>query len=77
MKVTEAKLGDAEPGAYGSMKFIVSIPDENGVPRKKKSVCAVKGTLYEQYKNKRVKVCYLDDRDFIFIVDEKFPDNEI
>ena len=41
-----------------------------GEIKEKKSLCTMRGSLFNQYQNEKVKICYLDSYEYFFIVKE-------
>lgn len=70
MKITEVELNNSKSGIYGLMRFYINIPNSNGEIKEKKSLCTMRGSLFNQYQNKKVKICYLDNYEYFFIVKE-------
>ena len=70
MKITEVELNNSKSEIYGLMRFYINIPNSNGKIKEKKSLCTMRGSLFNQYQNKKVKICYLDDYEYFFIVKE-------
>lgn len=68
MKVTEVELSEFESSIYGLMIFFVDFPDNNGSTIRKRSLCSMRGKLFNEYKNAKVKVCYQDGYRYFFIV---------
>lgn len=68
MKISETQLNDFESGIYGLMVFFIEIPNSNGSIEKKRSLCSMRGKLFNVYKNAKVKVCYLDGYRYFFII---------
>lgn len=67
MKLAEVELNDFESTIYGLMVFYISIPNCNGEIMKKRSLCSIRGRLFNEYKNTKVKICYLDDYKYFLI----------
>ncbi len=70
MKITEVELNNSNSGVYGLMRFYINIPNSNGKIKEKKSLCTMRGSLFNRYQNKKVKICYLDNYEYFFIVKE-------
>ena len=70
MKITEVELNNLKSGIYGLMRFYINIPTSNGNIQEKRSLCTMRGNLFNQYQNKKVKICYLDDYEYFFIIKE-------
>lgn len=68
MKVTEVELNDFESSIYGLMIFFADIPDKSGAIMRKRSLCSMRGKLFNEYKNAKVKVCYQDGYRYFFII---------
>ena len=71
MKLMEVKLNDFKSTIYGLIIFLINIPDCNGKIVKKRSLCSMRGKLFNEYKNSKVKICYLDDYKYFFIVEKE------
>ena len=70
MRITEVELNNSNSGVYGLMRFYINIPNSNGKIKEKKSLCTMRGSLFNRYQNKKVKICYLDNYEYFFIVKE-------
>lgn len=68
MKVTEVELSDFESSIYGLIIFFADIPDNNGTIMRKRSLCSMRGKLFNEYKNAKVNVCYQDEYRYFFII---------
>lgn len=68
MKIIEVELNDFESSLYGLMIFFVDVPDNNGTIMRKRSLCSMRGKLFNEYKNAKVKVCYQDEYRYFFII---------
>lgn len=68
MKVKEVELNDFESSIYGLMFFFINVPDKNGVIMRKRSLCSMRGKLFNEYKNAKVKVFYKDEYGYFFII---------
>ena len=70
MKITEVELNNSKSEIYGLMRFYINISTSNGNIQEKRSLCTMRGNLFNQYQNKKVKICYLDDYEYFFIIKE-------
>ena len=70
MKITEVELNNSKSEVYGLMRFYINISTSNGNIQEKRSLCTMRGNLFNQYQNKKVKICYLDDYEYFFIIKE-------
>ena len=70
MKITEVELNNSKSGIYGLMRFYINIPNSNWEIKEKKSLCTMRGSIFNQYQNEKVKICYLDNYEYFFIVKE-------
>ena len=80
MKITEVELNNSKSGIYGLMRFYINIPNSNGEIKEKKSLCTMRGSLFNQYQNKKVKILYyaFDNTPYdIGTIEEEFKYNNI
>lgn len=70
MMVTEVKLDNVERHLWGSVRFLAEIPDKDGNLQEKRSLCCIRGKILANHANKTVRIYYMDDYDFFFIIKE-------
>lgn len=70
MKITEVELNNSKSEIYGLMRINISI--SNGNIQEKRSLCTMRGNLFNQYQNKKVKICYLDDYEISLLLKNNY-----
>ncbi len=68
MKIMEVELNNPKSGYYGTVHYIITITNSNNEKLVKQSLVGIRGHLFDEYNNKRVKICYSEDYEYFFII---------
>lgn len=74
MIVIETELTEPTSGYHGMMRFQIEVKNHEGEITKKTSKAGIRGELFNRYLNKKVKIGYLDDYDYFYIIENERRD---
>lgn len=71
MKMIEVELNNPKSGYYGMIHYIITITNSNNESLTKRSLVGIRGHLFDEYNNSKVKICYSEDYEYFFIIKNK------